>query len=120
MTQREIKFRAWDKNKMEYNPIAYDEWTSECQPLNPVINSIQSNLSHPQILMQFVGLLDKQGKEIYEGDIVKHYGLSHTSERKVKWKNAGFYPFATCQIYPEDCEIIGNIYENSRRRNKQI
>jgi len=53
---REIKFRAWDKDLHKM----YNKWT--------VIPD--DDRSH--ILMQYTGLKDKNGKEIYEGDIVKH------------------------------------------------
>lgn len=55
---REIKFRAWDRSlkKMIY-PKLWD-------------NSMPSNWERWYDLMQFTGLLDKNGREIYEGDIV--------------------------------------------------
>lgn len=115
---KDIKFRAWvikDK-KMDYQPVAFDEWTSECQPLNPVIDSIQ-NSKEPfnQILMQYTGLKDKNGTPIYEGDLVlaNHY----TKPFEIRFMCGCFVLYGsfcdTCEHIPEKkCEVIGNIYEN--------
>lgn len=96
---REIKFRAWDllENKMYY--FDFDDLLTGNAPVNSTCLDYE--------LMQYTGLKDKNGKEIYEGDIIKADGVLYDTVAFVlkdmmqgNWKNL------------ENKEVIGNIYEN--------
>jgi len=114
---REIKFRAWINNKMVTGDLA--ETHISLRGLKQYDN---------YILMQYTGLKDKNGKEIYEGDIVRvsASGWHDEPDGKIEiahWCVCGFGFCNADENYKEshichgwtsgnDLEIIGNIYEN--------
>ena len=76
-------------------------------------------LAPETILMQFTGLKDKQGKEIYEGDIVENGDVARPQSNIVKYVTtlnmARYIP-----SHLERCEVIGNIYENPELLRKDL
>ena len=109
---REIKFRAWNKKEqaMFLSPDTIQHLGFWFDAHLPGALADLGNI----VIMQFTGLLDSKGNEIYEGDIVTKNGR-YTDV--VKYDFYEVYPFTRgglhgSSYYPEMCEVIGNIHEN--------
>lgn len=111
---RTIKFRAWYppekkmmfQDQLEVDPKTQIEWFWR------YFCSVEG-----MIPMQFTGLHDNDGKEIYEGDILK-YGLSEYVVKECEGSYRMTKKEYPCGAFlgdfaPVTMEIIGNIYENS-------
>ncbi|WP_122639859.1 YopX family protein [Romboutsia sp. Marseille-P6047] len=131
---RKIKFRAYSKSfniMFDYDmlQIATAEMVDICnEKLKvkvPESTNIQMGLFLPTededlVLMQYTGLKDKNGKEIYEGDILDYgtygkfevlYNKGSFKIRKLKFENGNVHFLEECSF--DDIKVIGNIYENS-------
>jgi uncharacterized phage protein (TIGR01671 family) len=140
--KREIKFRAWDKVQKE---MVFDGIEYQLRLIGHICNDSEtqersqigfSNFDFDRFeIMQFTSLTDKNGKEIYEGDILQsdfgdgkptpiYFGefACSTYETKDLATQIGFYwheEDGTKSIFGKSivgnmdyCEVIGNIYEN--------
>jgi uncharacterized phage protein (TIGR01671 family) len=123
---REIKFRAW--TKAEQKMYRYVEHTTYADGSNGVTMLVDTdgysfapNESDIE-LMQYTGLKDAKGKEIYEGDILRipgnyvgygtHNAVVEWSDKELGWSTSSGLKMTHYYDAPTELEIIGNIHDN--------
>ena len=115
---RQIKFRAWHTELKIMAEVAKLHWFKDafCADIRGVPELGNENF----ILMQFTGLHDKNGKEIWEGDLVRwnwkgnkyppmevKMGTLYEGDDKTRTGWIAFDSFVD-----ENCEVLGNVWEN--------
>ena len=113
---REIKFRVWDKENKEMLDVEALHW-DDCTREFLIRTTMYSDYFTPEELMQFTGLYDKNGKEIYEGDIVKAKFFEKHITGEIEFALGAFFVTGSSvsdnQMFIfNDFEVVGNIYEN--------
>lgn len=116
------KFRAWLKKEQKMdNEIDHISWLEdELYCIGDGITYMV--LAEDLVLMQSTGLKDKNGKEIFDGDIVKMAKdvYSEPTYYEVVRHRGGAYRLESkqhgCELWLRhtDCEIVGNVYENPK------
>lgn len=129
---REIKFRAWDKeyenmfhNAYPFEHLVYVEMFDDDETFERFKHKMQIVngkyfyfiVAKDIELMQYTGCKDKNGKDIYEGDIVQWPGADMRTHAPIIYKREVIYDTDAAMFLPNsmkgEVEVIGNIYENS-------
>jgi hypothetical protein len=128
---REIKFRAWDNKEKQWllgyelknlggfslvgETVLLGEWS---HVIDPFLFSRNGYKFDDLKIMQYTGLEDKNGKEIYERDILAPCGIWIEKPTAVTFENGAFgldgnsFHYGFEELNWKDLEVIGNIYEN--------
>jgi uncharacterized phage protein (TIGR01671 family) len=118
---REIKFRAWDGKGFIYSNHGLGNFFGDT---SPVCAYGDDYVADDIALMQYTGLTDREGKEVYESDILEmlvsgvHYGAKEIVEFKngcfwLRYRDVSINEWLSNDVFGEyEIKVIGNIHEN--------
>jgi uncharacterized phage protein (TIGR01671 family) len=133
-----LKFRCWDKQRNLMRLVQRLSFGQDGSGDTILVDFLDEEgfdyglvNGESGFLMQFTGLIDKNGKEIYEMDILKVDWSGVENEEYIvvnkynkpfvmEWMGYEYPPFSRYLPMPKDIEIIGNVYENPELAGKVI
>lgn len=110
MEKREIKFRAWTGSEMVQSHLFLVDFLD-----GAILNTKADDYEPDWVLMQFTGLHDVNGKEIYEGDIIQNEkgdrAIVDYHSFSCQFRPRSYYGGGV-DFYYQKNEVVGNYYEH--------